>query len=187
MTQYALKPQASDQRNVSQGDILNNFTYLQTTMGVDHYFSNDTTTSQNGMHNQVSFISEAAPAIGAADSQVYSQSGVLRFQNSTVSAQISPTTSPSVAANGYSYMAGGALVQWGTATMLISTQTKAVTFPIAFPTGVYSVVTTPQGSTSTTGVSNWGTSNITTAGFNARNYNKVVDAATTFSWMAIGR
>lgn len=71
MTQYKAIPQPQDQRNVSQGDILNNFTYLSSALGataagllpVDHYCSGDNVANPtDGFHKQVSMLSQATPA-----------------------------------------------------------------------------------------------------------------------------
>ena len=47
----------------------------------------------------------------------------------------------SAAANGYSYLPNGILMQWGT---VIANTTSTITFPIAFPTSLYSVTISPR-------------------------------------------
>lgn len=72
MTQFKDIPQPTDQRNVSQSDILSNFQYLATAQGgppagvangiikVDHeQFGNNITNPKDGFHNQVSFINRS--------------------------------------------------------------------------------------------------------------------------------
>jgi hypothetical protein len=71
MTQYKAIPQPGDQRNVSQGDILNNFNYLNSQSAspangiilVDHKASGDNGLNPtDGFHQQVSYLNRTAPA-----------------------------------------------------------------------------------------------------------------------------
>lgn len=74
MSQYKDIPQPTDQRNVSQNDILTNYRYLSTPINVaagvpagilpvDHLASGDNVANPNdGFHAQVSFLDRGSPA-----------------------------------------------------------------------------------------------------------------------------
>lgn len=75
MSQYKNIPQPSDQRNVSQVNILENYQYLCTALGgapagvangilpVDHQASGDNVANpKDGFHNQCSYVAQATPA-----------------------------------------------------------------------------------------------------------------------------
>lgn len=102
MTQYKDIPQATDQRNVSQGDLRNNFNYLCTPISggtgtpgilpVDHQATGDNTVNPaDGFHKQVSFLNQTAPAslVNAINGQssngiLYESSGKLSFYDGTI-------------------------------------------------------------------------------------------------------
>ncbi len=74
MSQYKDIPQPTDQRNVSQNDILTNYRYLATPLGVaggvppgiipvDHFATGDNVANPtDGFHKQISFQDRATPA-----------------------------------------------------------------------------------------------------------------------------
>lgn len=75
MSQYKNIPQAQDQRNVSQVNLLENFQYLCTALGgapagvangmlpVDHQASGDNVANpRDGFHNQCSYVAQSTPA-----------------------------------------------------------------------------------------------------------------------------
>ncbi len=75
MSQYKDIPQPTDQRNVSQNDILTNYRYLATPLGgpaagipngiipVDHFASGDNVANPtDGFHKQSSYVNRAIPA-----------------------------------------------------------------------------------------------------------------------------
>jgi hypothetical protein len=74
MSQFKAIPQPTDQRNVSQNDILTNFQYLSTPLNptggvpngilpVDHFATGDNVANPtDGFHKQVSFQDRATPA-----------------------------------------------------------------------------------------------------------------------------
>jgi len=83
----------------------------------------------------------------------------------------------SAAANGYTYLPNGLLLQWGTSTA--NSTVGSITFPIVFPTNCFSLTLTPNGQILVLSAVP------TTTGCSAvRNIN----SATTqqFFWMAIG-
>lgn len=90
----------------------------------------------------------------------------------------------SLSANGYQVLPSGLIMQWGKSTVL-GRSSITVTFPIAFSTSVYSVVSTPinisAGGTSRDDF--WGVYNITTTTF--QQYTRY-DGTMPFYWFAIG-
>ena len=73
-------------------------------------------------------------------------SGTRVFGNATIDSTLTLSTNTltlgtsSIAANGYTRLPNGLLMQWGTHTASVNSSTTATaTFPIAFPTALYSV------------------------------------------------
>lgn len=79
MVQYQLKPQPADKRNVSQADILNNFTYLQASVGTDHNFTNLNPSATDGYHKIIHYVNQSGtlgngtPAPIAGNGQLYTK------------------------------------------------------------------------------------------------------------------
>lgn len=98
-------------------------------------------------------------------------------------------TDRSLAQSGYAYLAPGLLIQWGRGTMSSGTQTKAITFPKAFGATAWSLTTTPYNSPITgSSPRQWGASDITDVGFNARSWNGAVPSGgVAFGWFAVGQ
>lgn len=86
--------------------------------------------------------------------------------------------SASIGAAGYQKLPSGLIIQWGIAASLASGETRTVTLPLAFPTGVKSVVLTADGGTPTVRMAALGTSN-----FQLQNLGT---AAQNAYWQAIG-
>lgn len=93
----------------------------------------------------------------------------------------------SLAANGYvkfpSWL-GGLIIEWG----IVSTPagTASVTFPLTFPTAVYSII--GSSSSGTTGAAfNLNAGGIGTSGFSAATQTTGGNVASTVYWMAVGR
>lgn len=152
MTIYQLKPQSQDQRNVSQGDILNNFTYLQTSVGHDHNFTNDSTATNDGLHKHSTYFVTTAPVTATDQVATYTANDAyaqpqlwmqpfnsavtlnpiqLTAGNPTTGATQVPQktiTSPTVN-SGVSFLPGGWLIQWG---LLTATDNALIEFPVAF-------------------------------------------------------
>ena len=114
MSQYQNIPQAGDQRNVSQGNILENFQYLCTAaagapagvangiLPVDHQASgNNVANPRDGFHNQCSYVAQTTPAslVNAINGQTSNgieyvrldsnSNGQLRFINNRMDAPVS--------------------------------------------------------------------------------------------------
>jgi len=93
----------------------------------------------------------------------------------------------SITANGWQKMPGGLIIQWGKVVAAAGNTTTAVTFPLAFPNAVFSVVSTVEGDTNTGDTANLGaikTNAITTSTFNLVYSDDVT--STSIRWFAVG-
>jgi len=170
---YEQIPQPGDILSDSQADILNNFTYLRTSLTRDHNISynvNAISDPSQGLHNRVSFIGTgaanpglAASSVSAVYSFVVASLADLYFKNTgTVGIKLtnSQVGAPVVASPGYTFLPGlsgignGLLVQWGsvmTGTPTIGLAT--VNFPIAFSAAPFCVQATANNASTITGFS----------------------------------
>lgn len=89
----------------------------------------------------------------------------------------------SIAANGYSRLPNGLLMQWGTTATINQDGTGSVTFPIAFSATPYCIQITIRG-TKNTGSS--GTDSISAQSTTGFTIEHGADGNVTFYWMAIG-
>lgn len=151
--------------DVDYQNIQNNFQQLDTTFGVDHVtYSNQTaqngyhtsihfnpvsTTSTNPPNNQPPVIPSAVAGYGQLfsaqvndgvnnDESLYFLTGGGRLQ------QLTRNFAPVKANNGYTFLPGGLIMQWGVSTSVSSSSGSTITFPIAFPNAVYNISATIQ-------------------------------------------
>lgn len=89
----------------------------------------------------------------------------------------------SLGSNGYTFLPGGLLVQWGNIPAFYPT--SAVTYPIPFPTSVYGISLTANSGTSGQSASDF-VDAITTSGFVAHNMSGTF-YATAFYYIALGK
>jgi hypothetical protein len=68
--QYFLKPNPQDKRNVSQADIKNNFTYLQTDIGTDHNFTTDPNADGDGYHTVIHYVNQSGALGGGTPAPI---------------------------------------------------------------------------------------------------------------------
>ena len=61
-----------------------------------------------------------------------------------IKAAVDAGGSSSITTNGYQVLPSGLIMQWGQVTGVNATQLKTVTFPLAFPTTVFSINVTPK-------------------------------------------
>jgi hypothetical protein len=175
MTQYKAIPQATDQRNQSQIDILNNFNYLNSQsvapnngiILVDHLATGDNGTStSDGFHKQVSLLNRATPAnltnavnAQASNGIVYSQNdsvgnAQLHFYNGINDFQLSPFFPMRIAVNFSTTGANGAQTINGTSFNVANvTRTSqgmyTVNFTNATPSNNYYLTVTGMGTAAT--------------------------------------
>lgn len=121
MSYKAAIPQANDQISISQGDLLGNFTEINTYLTVDHEAFNGAT---QGKHKAVHLINQSlaptAPVTGAGECAIYSAPGVgavpalfFKGQNSATTVDGIDFTSHVANATGWTRLPSGILLQWG--------------------------------------------------------------------------
>ncbi len=88
-----------------------------------------------------------------------------------------PSGSSSVAANGHTTLPGGIILQWGFRAYTGSSP-QSVTFPIAFPTAVFSATVTPFNAS--------GNESFGLGGLNTTTLTVISGAGDAFYWIAIG-
>ena len=90
----------------------------------------------------------------------------------------------SATTNGHTKLPNGLIQQWGTTSNIGGDSAATITYPIVFPTAVYSIQITPIRSINISGGGENSVSSITTTDFVL---NRGQDGASTFYWMAIGK
>ena len=83
------------------------------------------------------------------------------------------------AANGYTWLPNGTMLQWFTATVT-NTAAQTIAFPTAFPTNCYSLTATPQGAANTMQIG------VTIANGTNFTANTITSASKPFYFLAIG-
>lgn len=186
-------PQPADILSVSQSDLLDNFNYFEVALTKDHqlsYNTNASTTAAEGLHRKVSLIvsGSANPAIPAgANGLLYHYANNLYWKASTSATGVQMTNvasgTPSNATNGWTFLPGGLVLQWGQGTN--TSNPYPVNFPLTFSAIPYSVtITINYPSVRQTFVNS---SSITAASFNvycAISTGTILNQ--NFQWMAIG-
>ena len=94
------------------------------------------------------------------------------------------TSQQSLAANGYYTLPGGAIEQWGVSGSISNNGSGSVTFPLSFPSALYSIVITPTGSAGTGGMAYAYTFAQGVSGFSIFNAG---GNAISFYWRAVGK
>lgn len=195
MTYNPNVPQATDLISVSQGDLLTNFQQIGTVFDVDHVALDNATSANRGKHDKSTYVEQASdPTTSANEVAVYSKDNgsgasdlyLRRESNGNVIRMSSGT--PTASQNGYSFLPGGILIQWGRSTIAGSASTQAITFPTAFSGTAYVVDVTPYASPITgSSPREIGASSITSTGFTAESFNgSVPGGGVPFGWIAIG-
>ena len=120
----------------------------------------------------------------AQDAVIVSNTNSISTHTSQITSINNPTKS--LTTNGYSYIPGGTLLQWGITSLGAgSGSTATLTFPVAFPTACAAVVLTPNfgvSGNSDAYVTAMTASNASLQRSNSSN----VDSGTSFLWFAIG-
>ena len=185
MTYSSTTPQSTDPINTTYTPIATNFSILDTTFNTDHVPPTDAVSANWGKHKQLTMqVSASAPAPSGTDSSWYSKtvSGVQQaFFKNAAGTETQLTGIRSIGTNGYSLLPGGVIMQWGIST--ISGALTTVSFPLTFPTAVYSITMTPL----KTGSSQNNTQTIQTVTTSSFKYNFATGTGVTqLYWMAIG-
>ena len=116
-------PLATDPRNVSQGQILENFAQIYTVFSVDHATFDSPLGA--GFHQQATFPVNVAPNPGATFMRLYANTGTsgnpeLFLWNGTTGTNLQITTANKVGGantNGYTMTPAGLLIKWGNITV----------------------------------------------------------------------
>ena len=182
----------------SQQQMLNNFAQLDVTMAKNHYDFSDNTTN-NGKHKFLQMPEQgAAPVTAVNEAAFYSKVGTdpsetnlfFRAENSGFEYQLSRAISASTArfatTQGWTFLPGKLLVQWG---QLTNPQTSGsilfATDNINFTTAVYQIMLQLRhNSSATESATVKGDVPPTTTGFSYRTTSS--SANTVLYWVAIG-
>ncbi len=157
-------PQGSHTLAADQPPMESNFLYLVQTLGVnqpnksppntlgDHQIflgSNDGNLFE-GRHLRVSLNNQGSTAltcVDGADNTIWSSNGSIYCRNTTESGpvQLTQNFSPVASLNGYTFLPGGLLLQWGSVNSIVS---GTQNFPIPFPNVCFNIQMTPYTTTS---------------------------------------
>jgi hypothetical protein len=143
-------PQGTDNLSVSQGQMLNNFTQLNTQFGVDHIAFNTGSANGDGHHVKVFFDNApSTPSVSGTQSVMFpalvSGQQQMMWKNASNSYQITglPVTAGT---NGSITLIGGIIFKWATVQILNGNQTATYTFSGLsignFPSNCYNVQAT---------------------------------------------
>ncbi len=196
MTSFMYTRGVPNPPNLPSADVNNMQTNTNSTdsiLDVDH-FSFGSTASIDGRHRQVSLANEAAPGVPGniggvlfANNPAPTNISWPFWQNGVAPANVVQLISgiPSVAVSGYTFLAGGVILQWGTVTPVVNQTLTPVNFPLTFPNNCF-VVTVTESRTASP-------NNIDQIYVNAKATNSFSYYATTggtgfasFDWIAIG-
>jgi hypothetical protein len=144
--------------DVDYQNLQNNFAALDNVFGVDHTkFSN--ATAQKGYHTAIHLIPQAPPAATAGYGQIFSQSlndgintdtELFFLTGGNRLLQLTRNFVPVKNNNGYTFLPGGLIMQWGFSTAVTSSAGNTINYPIAFPNAIYNVSATVQTSDNST-------------------------------------
>jgi hypothetical protein len=183
-------PLVSDKIRNFPGDVsTKNWPYLNTTINVDHLFSLDTATTNNGCHRTSTYFVTTDPTTSSTQYAVYCKNDTgprpqlwVRPPSNGTPVQLTAGVAanvPTASTNGCTYLPGGVLLQWGTTGGLVSNG-AVIGFPVAFSAAPYSVVIT-LGDGVTLGNAHWVAAK-TTLNWTLGS----LSGANTFYWTAIG-
>lgn len=151
-------PQGTDQPSQSQSQILTNFQQINTVFGANHVSLIDSTVANRGKHNIVVMPQQASGAAtnsteGALYTKALGGAPNLYWRRNSNGAEIPMTSNvtPSSAANGFTFLPGNMLMQWGTTTIPVGLS-SSIPFATAFSVAPYSIVCTFLRSSGTTTV-----------------------------------
>lgn len=182
-------PQVGQSLGNSRSQVLNNFAVLRSSFAANHADVNDL---NSGKHTFIQYVVQGSdPSTAANEIARYTKlvSSVarefLRLPSNGAVFQVSGPA-PSVGTNGYTYLPGGLLMQWGTRAGS-SSATNPVTFPIAFSAAPYYVNAIPVRASSSPGsdfTTVIVTGTVTTTGFSIGNIGS--HTMVSWYWTAIG-
>jgi len=196
-------PQDGQSLGASKAVIRNNLDGMFQVFSVEHNTQNVLTNT--GLHRQSTYpAASGRPTTTTGQINIYSRAitgGTALFtsrdNNSATVTQISNPNviSPLAATDGYSYLPGGLIIQWGTRIVTINNvgATFLVTFPIPFPNNCFNVQCTAKNNIDTSGNVTASPRNFTTVGSMVTQVRVLVVTSTSttnayenFYWVAIG-
>lgn len=144
-------PQPNDLLSDSQGDILDNFTSLNATYGINHYAFDDTTAGTTGLHKYVGMpVRGAAPATLPGEGALYFKNPgtgtalfMVRDNNLGTEVQLTTASVGNVqsSTNGFCWLPGGLFMQWGLSNVVAGS--ASINFNTPFSAQAYNVQITP--------------------------------------------
>lgn len=184
-------PATNDNPSVDQPNMATNTNSVNTLIAVDH---NTFGVSPYGYHTVIHLVPNIGgtptnPPLVAGFGQLFSKNVTV---GSTTDTQlffetglggISQLTGGNASANGYQWI-GSVLIQWGSITGTPIAPNQAVTFPLAFPSAVFSITLGPASNSSNDKTMSIKTGTVSTTGFQVQTSNS--SSFQTIYWMAIG-
>lgn len=169
-----------------------NFSYINSMLSRDHSMTLNSANVNDGTHKQVTLTNQSAPGFTGGNGALYA---ALRLGNSwpvwqnALGSTFLTTGPTSAGSNGFTYLTGGILLQWG--QIVTGSTSGTVTFSaanVAFPTACFAVFAVPF---YTGGVpSSAGNITTNTATLSATKFDwKLATASGTYTgfyWLAIG-
>lgn len=142
-------PAANDLLSQSQSEIQENFSQIQTLIGINHINFGAT---GSGKHLYLQMPEHAAPTTAVNEAGFYANVGAtsgvteLYFKREDPPGTIIPMTEmvSQTATNGWTYLPSGIILQWGQATMNDGVSQLDFNLPRAFPATFYSITATPN-------------------------------------------
>lgn len=180
-------------------NIKNNFSASNTVFGVDHNTFSDTS-PQKGYHKSIHIVPQATPAAVSGYGQLYSNTTTdintdtaLFWETGSTSpvrnVQLTMNFVPKSNTNGFTFLPGGLILQWGTVSSAIkntSTNVNFATSNMNFPNNCFGVT----GSLSAGTTSSTLTISKITGGTNKTAFNYFINSNSSqtidFTWLAIG-
>jgi hypothetical protein len=149
-------PQPGDLLSKSQLDLLNNMGALNAAFGIDHTPFSVATNS--GYHKAIHMIPQEVPLAVTGIDQLFSQKFDDGYANDTMLyqltggnllTQLTRNIAPKANDNGYTYLPGGFILQWGFINTPPTSSYQTLTFStnnIKFTSNCYLILTQPYGS-----------------------------------------
>ncbi len=192
-----LVPTGRVKLNQDYSNVQKNFNQLNTTYSVDHIPLTDPD-SQNGYHKALHMVDPGAPLTPVAtvgqlfnsnqNDGINTDTELFWLTGNGLLLQLTRNFVPTAATNGYTFLPGGLIMQWGAIAATNTNPTVVFTSSgnINFPNAIYNIQVTRQHAPSSPGSNSmWvSTTGLTTSGFTIKND----DGHTwSYNWMAIGR
>jgi hypothetical protein len=178
-------PATNDRPAADQPLMLQNTQSINSIINVDHYSFGQGPSTNDGIHKQATMLAGSAPSLpagnyGAYFSNLVSANAWPAWTNSAGTFNLMQAA-PVASANGYIYLPGSILMQWGDFNPNSST---SVSFNIAFPNNVWNIQLTGSASNNSSFRNGVSTGTVTLSGFT---WQGTVDSHwTPIYWLAIG-